>query len=183
MFCRVTWLGYCGLAVDRHLATLFAPARQVVRHCVVCCYFAVHIRIVSLNKLTLAVTCTVCARCPSFPFAVLCCAVLCCAVLCCAVLCCAVLCCAVLCCAVLCCICSHPALPRISGVVMDCRCSMLCCICACSHPVLLLSAGVVMGSLRIDAQLRGARSTVHVFGHSHMDVDRVIDGVRYVSVS
>lgn len=38
----------------------------------------------------------------------------------------------------------------------------------------------VMGSLRIDDQLRRLRSKLHVFGHSHMNVDRVFDGVRYV---
>lgn len=38
----------------------------------------------------------------------------------------------------------------------------------------------VMGSLRIDGALRSIESQVHVFGHSHMDVDRVIEGVRYV---
>lgn len=32
----------------------------------------------------------------------------------------------------------------------------------------------------LDAQLRRAGSSVHVFGHSHIDCDRVIDGVRYV---
>lgn len=38
----------------------------------------------------------------------------------------------------------------------------------------------VAGSLGIEAQLRRVRSAVHVFGHTHIPVDRVIDGVRYV---
>lgn len=38
----------------------------------------------------------------------------------------------------------------------------------------------VMGSKRIDEQLRRLSPKVHVFGHSHMDVDRVYDGIRYV---
>lgn len=38
----------------------------------------------------------------------------------------------------------------------------------------------VMGSSRIDKALRGVESAAHVFGHSHLNVDRVIDGVRYV---
>ncbi len=38
----------------------------------------------------------------------------------------------------------------------------------------------VMGSRRIDEVLRKLSPAVHVFGHSHMDVDRVHQGVRYV---
>ncbi|MDB4949800.1 MAG: hypothetical protein JWM27_2449 [Gemmatimonadetes bacterium] len=38
----------------------------------------------------------------------------------------------------------------------------------------------VAGSLRIDQQLRAVGSRVHVFGHTHLADDRVIDGVRYV---
>ncbi len=38
----------------------------------------------------------------------------------------------------------------------------------------------VMGSVRIDAQIRALHSQVHVFGHSHMDADRLTSGVRYV---
>lgn len=38
----------------------------------------------------------------------------------------------------------------------------------------------VMGSTRIDQQVRQLSSQVHVFGHSHMDVDRKVDGIRYV---
>jgi predicted phosphodiesterase len=33
---------------------------------------------------------------------------------------------------------------------------------------------------RLDEQLRGVGSRVHVFGHSHIPCDRVVDGVRYV---
>jgi predicted phosphodiesterase len=36
-------------------------------------------------------------------------------------------------------------------------------------------------SALIERQLRAARSTMHVFGHSHIPVDRVMDGVRYVN--
>lgn len=38
----------------------------------------------------------------------------------------------------------------------------------------------VSGSSWLDAQLRAVNSSVHVFGHSHINCDRVIDGVRYV---
>lgn len=38
----------------------------------------------------------------------------------------------------------------------------------------------VAGSLRIEEQLRRVGSTAHVFGHTHILEDRVIDGVRYV---
>ncbi len=38
----------------------------------------------------------------------------------------------------------------------------------------------VMGSTRIDEQVRSVNAQVHVFGHSHMDVDRVTQGIRYV---
>jgi predicted phosphodiesterase len=38
----------------------------------------------------------------------------------------------------------------------------------------------VSGSTWLDAQLRAVNSSVHVFGHSHINCDRVIDGVRYV---
>jgi hypothetical protein len=38
----------------------------------------------------------------------------------------------------------------------------------------------VAGSSWLDAQLRILNSSVHVFGHSHINCDRVIDGVRYV---
>ncbi|HEX6750377.1 MAG TPA: metallophosphoesterase [Longimicrobium sp.] len=39
---------------------------------------------------------------------------------------------------------------------------------------------LVAGSEEIDAQLRRAGSSVHVFGHTHIPDDRVIGGVRYV---
>jgi predicted phosphodiesterase len=38
----------------------------------------------------------------------------------------------------------------------------------------------VAGSTHIERQLREAGSTLHVFGHTHLMDDRVIDGVRYV---
>jgi hypothetical protein len=38
----------------------------------------------------------------------------------------------------------------------------------------------VMGSSKIDEQIRQLSSQVHVFGHSHMNVDRTIKSVRYV---
>jgi predicted phosphodiesterase len=38
----------------------------------------------------------------------------------------------------------------------------------------------VAGSLRIEEQLRRVGSRIHVFGHTHLMDDRMIDGVRYV---
>jgi Icc-related predicted phosphoesterase len=39
---------------------------------------------------------------------------------------------------------------------------------------------LVAGSLGIEAQIRRIQPRVHVFGHTHIDQDRVMDGVRYV---
>jgi predicted phosphodiesterase len=39
---------------------------------------------------------------------------------------------------------------------------------------------LVAGSVEIDAQLRRVGSRVHVFGHTHIPEDRVVEGVRYV---
>ena len=39
---------------------------------------------------------------------------------------------------------------------------------------------LVAGSTGIEAQIRRIRPAVHVFGHTHIPEDRVIDGVRYV---
>jgi Icc-related predicted phosphoesterase len=41
----------------------------------------------------------------------------------------------------------------------------------------------VAGSLALDEQIRHLKSSVHVFGHSHISYDRVIAGVRYVQNS
>lgn len=38
----------------------------------------------------------------------------------------------------------------------------------------------VAGDAALDGQLRQLGAKVHVFGHSHINLDRVIDGVRYV---
>ena len=37
-----------------------------------------------------------------------------------------------------------------------------------------------LGSLVLDWQLRECGSSVHMFGHSHLNVNRVIDGVQYI---
>jgi predicted phosphodiesterase len=39
---------------------------------------------------------------------------------------------------------------------------------------------LVAGSPALDRQIRAVNSVVHVFGHSHINCDQVIDGVRYV---
>ena len=41
---------------------------------------------------------------------------------------------------------------------------------------------LVVGDERLDVQIRRIGSQVHVFGHTHIDKDKVIDGVRYVQV-
>jgi len=38
----------------------------------------------------------------------------------------------------------------------------------------------VAGSMKLDLQIRAVGSAIHVFGHSHINRDQVIDGVRYV---
>jgi len=38
----------------------------------------------------------------------------------------------------------------------------------------------VAGTLALDRQIRALNAVTHVFGHSHIDVDQVIEGVRYV---
>jgi predicted phosphodiesterase len=38
----------------------------------------------------------------------------------------------------------------------------------------------VAGCTALDAQIRRLQSHIHVFGHSHISCDRLIDGVRYV---
>ncbi|HKX30083.1 MAG TPA: metallophosphoesterase [Blastocatellia bacterium] len=39
---------------------------------------------------------------------------------------------------------------------------------------------LVAGSEALDRQIRKLQARVHVFGHSHINYDRVIDGIRYV---
>jgi len=39
---------------------------------------------------------------------------------------------------------------------------------------------LVAGSVALDDQIRKLNSVIHVFGHSHINFDREIDGVRYI---
>jgi predicted phosphodiesterase len=39
---------------------------------------------------------------------------------------------------------------------------------------------LVAGTLALDRQIRALNAAIHVFGHSHIDFDQVIEGVRYV---
>ena len=39
----------------------------------------------------------------------------------------------------------------------------------------------VLGTSRLERQLRRLSSSIHVYGHSHVNNDRTIDGVRYVN--
>jgi predicted phosphodiesterase len=39
---------------------------------------------------------------------------------------------------------------------------------------------LVAGTLALDRQIRLLNAVIHVFGHSHIDFDQVIEGVRYV---
>ncbi|MCA1557787.1 MAG: metallophosphoesterase [Acidobacteria bacterium] len=38
----------------------------------------------------------------------------------------------------------------------------------------------VSGCVSLDEQIRRLKSIIHVFGHSHINLDRIIDGIRYV---
>jgi hypothetical protein len=38
----------------------------------------------------------------------------------------------------------------------------------------------VAGAIALDRQIRALNAVTHVFGHSHIDFDRVIGGIRYV---
>eukprot|EP00959_Pyramimonas_sp_CCMP1952_P058031 1211239-Pyramimonas_sp.AAC.1 len=40
-----------------------------------------------------------------------------------------------------------------------------------------------MGCTELDAQVRRLRSQVHIFGHSHLNVDSTVQGVRYVQAA
>jgi predicted phosphodiesterase len=39
----------------------------------------------------------------------------------------------------------------------------------------------VLGTTRLDEQVRRVRSAIHVYGHSHLNLDVTIDGVRYIN--
>jgi Icc-related predicted phosphoesterase len=39
---------------------------------------------------------------------------------------------------------------------------------------------LVAGALALDRQIRALNAMTHVFGHSHIDFDKVIEGIRYV---
>ncbi|ABC35295.1 metallophosphoesterase [Burkholderia thailandensis] len=48
-------------------------------------------------------------------------------------------------------------------------------------PAWVKALAPVMGSWRLDRQIRALGSAIHVFGHSHLNQARTIDGVRYVN--
>jgi hypothetical protein len=39
---------------------------------------------------------------------------------------------------------------------------------------------LVAGAIALDRQIRALNAAIHVFGHSHIDFDQTIEGVRYV---
>src|SRR5262249_41230958 len=39
---------------------------------------------------------------------------------------------------------------------------------------------LVAGTLALDRQIRALNAVIHVFGHSHIDFDQEIEGVRYI---
>lgn len=39
----------------------------------------------------------------------------------------------------------------------------------------------VLGSLELDKQIRALRSSIHIYGHSHVNMDVTIDGIRYIN--
>ena len=41
----------------------------------------------------------------------------------------------------------------------------------------------ILGSTRIEKQLRKVKSQIHVYGHSHVNIDKTIDGVRYINTA
>lgn len=48
------------------------------------------------------------------------------------------------------------------------------------HDLLFKGLPLVAGSMGIEAQIRRIQARVHVYGHTHIPADRVIEGVRYV---
>jgi hypothetical protein len=39
---------------------------------------------------------------------------------------------------------------------------------------------LVAGAPALDCQIRALKAVIHVFGHSHIDFDQEIEGIRYV---
>jgi hypothetical protein len=39
---------------------------------------------------------------------------------------------------------------------------------------------MVAGAPALDRQIRALNAVIHVFGHSHIDFDQMIEGVRYI---
>lgn len=39
----------------------------------------------------------------------------------------------------------------------------------------------ILGSAAIDVQLRAHQPSIHLYGHSHVNVDKTLDGVRYIN--
>jgi hypothetical protein len=37
-----------------------------------------------------------------------------------------------------------------------------------------------IGTLALDRQIRALNAVIHVFGHSHIDFDEMVEGVRYI---
>ena len=54
------------------------------------------------------------------------------------------------------------------------------CLPSITSAFMKASLPLVIGCPELDTQIRKVKSTIHVFGHTHLNVDKTVDGVRYV---
>lgn len=54
------------------------------------------------------------------------------------------------------------------------------CLPSITSKFMKASLPLVIGCPELDIQIRKVKSVVHVFGHTHLNVDKTVDGVRYV---
>ena len=54
------------------------------------------------------------------------------------------------------------------------------CLPSITSKFMKASLPLVIGCPELDIQIRKVKSVIHVFGHTHLNVDKTVDGVRYV---